>query len=152
MANVTTINRLPASVRSASSGYANSSSYMKLIRVFPLRNIRNDKELALAHAVLDSLLRLDLDDDANDYLDVLTDLVEKYEREVHPIPDAPEADVLRLLMESNRLSQPELSKKVGLAQSTISAVLNGNRSLTREHIVKLATFFNVSPAAFLPRV
>jgi HTH-type transcriptional regulator / antitoxin HigA len=129
-----------------------SSGYMKLIRTFPLRNIHNDEELAAAHALLDHLLRQELDEDAKDYLDVLTDLVEKYEREAHPIPDASEADVLRLLMESNNLNQPELAKKVGIAQSTISAVLNGNRSLTRQHIVKLAEFFNVSPAVFLPRV
>ncbi len=123
---------------------------MKLVRAFPLRAILDDEELAAAHAVLDRLLRQERDEGANDYLDVLTDLVEKYEREVHPIPDASEADVLRFLMESNGLSQPELAKKVGIAQSTISAVLNGNRSLTRQHIVKLAKFFRVSPAAFLP--
>ena len=128
------------------------SSYRKLVAAFPLRAIRSDEELAAAHAVVEALLVADLDEDAKDYLDLLADIVVKYEREVHPIPDAPEADVLRFLMESNRLSQPELAKKVGIAQSTISAVLNGNRSLTRQHIVKLAEFFHVSPAAFLPRV
>jgi plasmid maintenance system antidote protein VapI len=28
--------------------------------------------------------------------------------------------------------------------------LNGNRSLTKEQVIKLAKFFHVSPAAFLP--
>jgi HTH-type transcriptional regulator/antitoxin HigA len=55
-----------------------------------------------------------------------------------------------MLMESNDLSQASLAKKVGIAQSTISAVLGGSRSLTRDHIVALARAFNVSPAAFLP--
>ena len=41
-------------------------------------------------------------------------------------------------------------KKVGIAQSTISAVLNGSRKLTKAHVLKLAEFFNVAPAAFLP--
>jgi HTH-type transcriptional regulator/antitoxin HigA len=128
-----------------------SPSYMKLIRRFPLRAIRTDEELAVAHTVLDELLRQELDADAQDYLDVLTDLVEKYEREVHPIPDASEADVLQFLMESHQLTQSELARKTGIAQSTVSAVLNGARSLTREHISKLARFFNVSPVVFLPR-
>jgi HTH-type transcriptional regulator / antitoxin HigA len=140
------------STRPSPGARPTSSGYMKLIRAFPLRNIRSDEELTAAHATLDDLLRQELDEDEKDYLDVLTDLVEKYEREVHPIPDVSEAEMLRFLMELSQLSQPELAKKVGIAQSTISAVLNGNRSLTRQHIVKLAKLFNVSPAVFLPRV
>src|SRR6187200_2718270 len=84
-----------------------SSRYMKLIRAFPLRAIRSDEELAAAHAVIEALLVSDLDEDTKDYLDALADIVVKYERETHPIPDASEADVLRFLMASNRLSQPE---------------------------------------------
>jgi HTH-type transcriptional regulator / antitoxin HigA len=80
----------------------------------------------------------------------LTDLVEIYEKAHEPAPDVSEADVLRELMRSNGLSQKELERRVGIAQSTISAVLNGTRSLTREQVITLARFFNVAPAAFLP--
>ena len=61
-----------------------------------------------------------------------------------------QADVLRLLMESNGLSQMALARKVGISQSTISAVLDGTRSLTKEHVITLARCFNVGPGAFLP--
>jgi HTH-type transcriptional regulator / antitoxin HigA len=61
-----------------------------------------------------------------------------------------EADVLRDLMRSKQLGQQGLANKVGMAQSTISAVVNGTRSLTKEQVVKLGRFFGVSPAAFLP--
>jgi HTH-type transcriptional regulator/antitoxin HigA len=61
-----------------------------------------------------------------------------------------EADVLRELMRSKQLSQQGLANKVGMAQSTISAVVNGTRSLTKEQVVKLGRFFGVSLAAFLP--
>jgi plasmid maintenance system antidote protein VapI len=54
-------------------------------------------------------------------------------------------------MSANRLSQPKLAKAVGIAQSTISAVLNGSRSLTKDQAITLARHFGVSPAAFLPR-
>jgi len=53
-------------------------------------------------------------------------------------------------MRSHSLKQAQLSKRVGIAQSTISAVLNGDRSLTKEQVVKLAKLFNVSPTVFLP--
>ena len=81
---------------------------------------------------------------------MLTDLVEAYEEGRVPIPDASEADVLRELIRANGLSRPKLARAVGMAQSTISAVLGGARSLTKGQVVKLARFFRVSPAAFLP--
>src|SRR5262249_44216273 len=128
-----------------------TSTYLKLVRLFPLRSIRDDTELDAAQAVLDDLLRQELDEGGQDYFDALTDLIETYEKAAHPIPDASEADVLRLLMEANNLSQPQLAKEVGISQSTLSAILTGKRELRKEHIVKLAKRFNVSPAAFLPR-
>jgi HTH-type transcriptional regulator / antitoxin HigA len=126
-------------------------TYWKLVRRFPLIHIRDEAHLDEALAVLDGLLRQDRDEGAQDYLDVLTDLVAAYEDEHVAMADVSEADVLRELMRSNVLSQMELAKAVGIAQSTISAVLTGARSLTKGQIFKLAGFFGLPPAAFLPR-
>jgi HTH-type transcriptional regulator/antitoxin HigA len=125
-------------------------TYFALVKQFPLTHIRDAAHLRRAQAVIDRLLREDRDEGAEEYLDALTDLVETYETGRVPVPDASEADVLRVLMESNGLSQPALAKRSGIAQSTLSAVLNGRRSLTRDHVVTLARLFNVSPAAFFP--
>jgi HTH-type transcriptional regulator/antitoxin HigA len=125
-------------------------TYFKLVRRFPLTCIRDDDHLNEAMGVIDRLLCQDPDQGAREYLDVLTGLVENYEDEHVLIPDASEADVLRELMTANDLSQSKLAKAVGISQSTISAVLNGARSLTRSQVVALARFFRVSPAAFLP--
>ena len=124
-------------------------TYFDLVKRFPLTHIRDDAHLEEATGVIDRLLREDLDEGGQEYLDALTDLVETYEVEHVTIPDAPEADVLRELIRANGLTQPNLAKKVGIAQSTISAVLNGTRSLTKKQVVTLARFFHVSPAAFL---
>lgn len=132
------------------AGPAIPDAYLKLVKKFPLRSIRDEAELDAATAFLNDLLRQDLDDGGEQYRDALTDLIEVYEDRAHPIPDASEADVLRLLMESNDLSQSELSRKAGISQSTVSAVLGGSRSLTKEQVLTLARFFSVSPAAFLP--
>ena len=125
-------------------------TYFELVKRFPLIQIRDDGHLREAQEILDRLLQEKLDVGAQEYLNVLTDLVESYEEEHVPIPDASEADVLRELMRANDLSQARLAKGVGVAQSTLSAVLNGTRHLTKEQVVKLARFFHVSPAAFLP--
>ena len=126
-------------------------TYWKLVKRFPLIHLRDEAHLDEALAVLDGLLRQDRDVGAQAYLDVLTDLVAAYEDEHVVMADVSEADVLRELMRSNGLSQMELAKAVGIAQSTISAVLTGARSLTKGQVLKLASYFGLSPAAFLPR-
>ena len=61
------------------------------------------------------------------------------------------ADVLGELMRGNQFSQARLAKAAGMSQSTISAVLNGNRSLNKNQVLALAMVFGVSPNAFLRR-
>lgn len=113
-------------------------------------SIRDDADLVRAQVLLDELLQAQADKGTELYLDALTDLVEVYEREHEPARTVSEADVLRELMRSHGLSQQALEAKVGIAQSTISNVLNGSRSLTRDQVITLARFFGVKPGAFLP--
>jgi HTH-type transcriptional regulator/antitoxin HigA len=125
-------------------------SYFKLVERFPLASIRNDAHLKRAIAVLGELLGAPSDKGTKMYLDALTDLVERYETLHEPARAVSQADVLRELMRSNGLTRKELEARVGIAQSTISAVLNGTRSLTRAQVVALANHFVVRPTAFLP--
>jgi HTH-type transcriptional regulator/antitoxin HigA len=125
-------------------------TYFLLVKQFPLTHIRDDDHLAAASAVIDRLLQHEIDEGEQEYLNVLTDRVEAYEDAHLPIRDASEADVLRELMNVHGLTQPKLAKAVGIAQSTISAVLNGTRALTKNQIIKLSKFFGVGPGAFMP--
>jgi HTH-type transcriptional regulator/antitoxin HigA len=124
-------------------------TYFKLVRKFPLTRIKDDQHLAEAQGFLDNLLSQELDEGADAYLDALSDFIENYEKENEPASGSPPEDVLRELINSSKLSQHQLSKTVGIAQSTISAVLNGSRKLTTNQIMKLARHFNVSPVVFL---
>ncbi len=126
-------------------------TYLRLVKRFPLIRIRDEPHLDEALHVLNELLRQDPEAGTQEYLDVLTDLIAAYEDEHIPIADVSEADVLRELIRSSGLSQMELAKAVGIAQSTISAVLTGARSLTKGQVLKLAKCFGIAPAAFLPR-
>jgi hypothetical protein len=46
-------------------------------------------------------------------------------------------------------AQPDGPLKVRISQSTISAVLNGARSFTEQHMITLAKFFNVGHGIIL---
>lgn len=127
-------------------------SYFTLVREWPLVHLQDDRSLRCAQQMIDRLLARDLDRGEQAYLDALTDLVEAYEDSSVSIPDASESDVLRELMRANGLSQAKLSQLVGIAQSTISAVVTGVRSLTKSQTLKLAQYFQVSPNAFMPEV
>ncbi len=127
-----------------------SETYLRLIGRFPLRPITSDESLDQAIAVVNSLLdRDDLDADEEGYLDVLGDLIHKYEKDAHPLPPLPDADMLRHLIEMKGTSQAKVAESTGIATSTISEILAGKRGLNRKHIAALAKFFKVSPAIFL---
>jgi hypothetical protein len=63
------------------------------------------------------------------------------------IPALPAADLIKFLCEMRSLPQQALVPIFG-TPSIVSEVLSGKRDLQRKHIEGLATFFNVSPAAF----
>jgi HTH-type transcriptional regulator/antitoxin HigA len=81
-------------------------------------------------------------------LDLVGELVAAYESRIHPVPDAPPREVLRLLMEQNGLTQADLHREVG-GQPVVSAILNGKRKINSRQAKALAARFRVSPAAFI---
>jgi HTH-type transcriptional regulator / antitoxin HigA len=123
--------------------------YLELVKQFPLRPIRSDRELDKAVNAIDSLLsRPKLTAAEADYLDVLGDLVERYETDSHPIAPVSDAEMLSHLIEAKDVSQTEVAQSTGIVVSTISEILRGKRSLSRAHIGKLARYFHVSPDVF----
>jgi HTH-type transcriptional regulator/antitoxin HigA len=77
-------------------------------------------------------------------------LIEAYEEEHHPIPDAPPVEVLRTLMDANDLRQKDLFPIFG-SESIVSEILHRKRELNKTRIEKLSKRFHVSPAVFFPR-
>jgi len=74
-------------------------------------------------------------------------LVEDFERNSDPVPDAAPVDILRHLMEAHGLRQRDLADVFG-TESIVSEVLHGKRELTKAHIRRLSVRFSVSPAVF----
>jgi HTH-type transcriptional regulator / antitoxin HigA len=79
--------------------------------------------------------------------ELLTLLIEQYEEENYQLKAATPVEVLIELMDANNLKQKDLVDVFG-AESTVSAVINGKRDMTREHIKRLSVRFGVSPEVF----
>ena len=123
---------------------AGRDSYLKLVTAFPLASIKSDEQLQEAQKVVDQLLAQgELKGGEEMYLDALSDLVAAYEDEHHAIEPAPDADMLRHLMEAKGVTQAQLSKETTIPKSTISETLAGKKPFSRQLIRKLADYFHV---------
>ena len=123
--------------------------YLDLVRRFPLRPLRTDDDLNAAVAMVDTLLdEASLSPPEQDYLDVLSDLIEAYEADAVPMRPVGDAAMLRFLIDQKGDTQSATAAGAGIAESTVSAVLAGKRALTRGQIAKLATYFHVEAGAF----
>src|SRR5262249_11535002 len=141
----------PATIRAVYG--RTEDQYLELVRRFPLRPLRNDADLDAAVAVVDSLIdQPALSAPEQDYLDVLSDLVEDYESETVRMRPVGDADLLRFLIEQEEVTQAEAANGAGIAESTISEVLAGKRKLNRGQIAKLARYFHIEPGAFLASI
>lgn len=129
-----------------------SKKYLDLIAAFPLRPIRDDAELGRAIRVADKLVDRGFDDLSADeaaYLDVLSDLIDKYESKHHPIEESSPAQILAFLIDDRAVKQKDLARATDIPVSTISELISEKRSFTMNHVERLAGYFNVSPAVFI---
>jgi HTH-type transcriptional regulator/antitoxin HigA len=82
-------------------------------------------------------------------VDLLTVLVEAFEKEHYPAPrKVTPLAMLRHLMEAQDLKQKDMLGVFG-SPSIVSEVLSGKRGFTVEHIKKLSKRFHVSPEVFI---
>lgn len=116
-----------------------------------LRSIHNEADYDHMVAMMNSLLDEVGDDEdhpLSSLLDLVSDLVSKYEQEHHAIEPALPKDALRYLMDARGLKQEDLSAIV--AQGNLSAILAGKRKISATLAGKLGKFFGISAAIFVP--
>lgn len=124
----------------------------EMIRQGAPRLIHSDQELAKYTEELFKLTaqarRTSVEEEA---INLLTVLIERYESERYPVPDAEPVEVLRFLLEQHGLSQRDIAAELG-SESTVSLVLAGKRRLNRNHIARLSRRFHVSPSVFFGKL
>lgn len=124
---------------------AHDKTYEKLIKRFPLRPIRDDEQNDLAAEICDSLTdRMgELSQSELDYLEVLSDLILKYESKWDSdLPKMSPRNLIEYLMNQNDLSQKDLVSEFG-APSRVCEFLAGERRLSLEQAKRLAKRFRI---------
>lgn len=120
-------------------------------RIAHLRPIRTEEEYDRTVSLMNYLLDMvgDQEDHAlSGLLDLVSELVADYDTNHFAIEASEPNEVLRYLIELRGLKQGDLAEIV--PQSNLSAILSGKRKISATLAGKLAKFFNISPAVFVP--
>lgn len=113
------------------------------------RIIHNDEELEVYTQALFQLTALDrLSSSESEAVELLTLLIDRYERERYPIPVAQPSDVVRFLIEQHHLTQRDLIPQFG-SESAVSMFLSGQRRLTMEQLRSLSDRFKLPADVFM---
>ena len=126
--------------------------FEELVRMMPPQAIQDDVQYANTLEVIDRLMAIaEATKGQAVYLETLVQLVQAYEAEHHAIEtaDISGLDSLKHLLNENGMNASDLARLLEVHVSLGSKILKGERSLTVEHIRKLAVQFKVSPSLFL---
>jgi len=101
-------------------------------------------------AIVEDLMRKgdEISKEEEALLDLLSLLIETFERRRYKIKKSTPRAILNELMAANRLKQSDLLPVFG-SKSRVSEVVNGKRDISKEQAKKLATFFHVSADLFI---
>jgi HTH-type transcriptional regulator/antitoxin HigA len=128
-------------------------AYFDLVRRFPLRPLRSEKEYDRAVAVLFELSEKGetskLSRGERDYIDGLTRFIEDWDLKQGHLDTSSltPLGMLEFLMDQHDMSTSDLGRVIG-SQSAASLVRNGKRELSKAHLRALAAHFHVEPGLF----
>jgi HTH-type transcriptional regulator/antitoxin HigA len=126
------------------------TTFNGLMKLHPPRPIHDDVGYKNTVEIVDALAGHELNRDQEDYLVLLSGLVERYEAEMLPKrPPVSGLDMLRYVLGENRLGGDDLAKIIGVDRSVAYRILKGERGLTTEHIKALANRFGVPADVFI---
>ena len=100
--------------------------------------------------IVDALAGHALNADQEDYLVLLSTLIERYDADhVERLPASSGLDLLKYLLEEHNLSGDELAKILNVDRSIAYRILKAERRLTAAHVKTLGARFGVPADLFL---
>lgn len=131
----------------------NAKKYVQLLAEAMPRPIETETEYERVIEMVDKLMSKGEDNltpEEHILLELLTQLVERYEDEHYQIPEASPDAVIRFLMEDRGLRHKDLMPALG-SRGVTSEVINGKRKPSRTQVKALADFFGVSHELFIDK-
>ena len=126
----------------------NQRAYVDLLAEALPVAITSEQELERLTIIADRLaVKRNLSPEEGRLLDLLSTLIEVYEDEHHPIPDALPHVMIQGFMQERGLRNKDLEQVLGSSGVT-SEVISGKRKPSRAQVKSLAEFFQVSPEFF----
>lgn len=119
-----------------------------------MAHIKTEKEHTAIMARIDQLFwetneNTPVDDPRLVELDMLSALVEEYEKEVCPIKPPTLSEMIIHRMHELNLSQKELSKVLDITAPRLSEILNGRKEPTYKQAQKIATTLKIDASIVL---
>ncbi|MBN2682890.1 MAG: helix-turn-helix domain-containing protein [Bacteroidales bacterium] len=109
--------------------------------------IKNNTQYKMYCNYLEELL-LSENHDFQDEIDLLTLLIEKWDKEHNTLKESNPVELILALMEENNLKAKDLVSILNLSKGTVSKILNYQKGLSKETIRKLSSYFKLSQEAF----
>jgi HTH-type transcriptional regulator/antitoxin HigA len=125
-------------------------TYKGLMAMHLIRPIHDKVDAENAGEMISVLSGHRLNREQADYLDMLSDVYEKWESDQFPIREARGGALIKLVLESRNETGRDFAALIGVDPSLASRILNGTRNLTAEHISKVARHYALNPACLLP--
>mgnify|MGYP000923007167 CR=1 FL=1 len=101
-----------------------------------IKPIRSERDYEAALHEIEQLFDASTGSPEADRLDVLTTLVEAYESQHYPMPQADPVEMLKYYMESRGLTRADIEPFIG-SRARVAEILNRKRPLTLEMIRRL---------------
>ena len=124
-------------------------SYEVLCQMHMPRRIKDDVDYDNTVEIVNRLAVLPhRTQEQNDYLETLTVLIEVYDKANVHIPESSPLDALKYLMGSHEMNASDLGRLLG-NRPLGSAILRGERQISKENALKLAAHFKVNVGLFI---
>jgi len=107
-----------------------------------IKPIKTNKDYEKALKRLEEIFDAKMGSNEGDELEVLTILIEKYEKEIYPIDMPDPIEAIKFRMEQLGMKQKDLAEVVGF-NSRVSEILNRKRKLTIGMIRNLSQKLNI---------
>ncbi len=98
--------------------------------------------------LLEALVADKSNDAAEDEIELLTMLIEKWDEEHGTFSTADPVEILKYLMDEHKLKAKDIAAILGVSKSTVSEILHYRKGFSKEIIRKLADRFKVRQEAF----